>query len=218
MTPTASRPRNRPLALGIPDCRHLHVPREPLARRDAAEDGGLPAGVRRDVVDARRARVARGLVGGRARDRQPAGADPRRGDRTPSRCTRTSRSRRGSSRSCFTYDGPRRKIVMTELEFPSNHYLFEGFRRYGAEIVYVPSADPIRLDLAALPRRDRRADAARAAVAGAVQERLHHRRARGDREGAPRRGARHPRRLPGGRHGADGSRRAGTPTSRSAAR
>src|SRR6516164_5324009 len=23
--------------------------------------------------------------------------------------------------SCFTYDGPRRKIVMTDLEFPSNH-------------------------------------------------------------------------------------------------
>jgi len=49
--------------------------------------------------------------------------------------------------SCFTFAGPRRKIVMTELEFPSNHYLYEGFRRYGAEIVYVPSADPIRLDL-----------------------------------------------------------------------
>lgn len=49
--------------------------------------------------------------------------------------------------SCFTYGGPRRRIVMSELEFPSNHYLFEGFRRYGAEIVYVPSADPIRLDL-----------------------------------------------------------------------
>lgn len=49
--------------------------------------------------------------------------------------------------SCFSFDGPRRKIVMTELEFPSNHYLFEGFRRYGAEIAYVPSADPIRLDL-----------------------------------------------------------------------
>jgi kynureninase len=48
--------------------------------------------------------------------------------------------------SCFTYEGPRRKIVMSELEFPSNHYLFEGFRRYGAEIVYVPSSDPIRLD------------------------------------------------------------------------
>jgi kynureninase len=48
--------------------------------------------------------------------------------------------------SCFSYDGPRRRIVMSELEFPSNHYLFEGFRRYGAEIVYVPAADPIRLD------------------------------------------------------------------------
>ena len=49
--------------------------------------------------------------------------------------------------SCFSYDGPRRRIVMSDLEFPSNHYLFEGFRRYGAEIVYVPAPDPIRLDL-----------------------------------------------------------------------
>lgn len=48
--------------------------------------------------------------------------------------------------SCFAYHGPRRRIVMSELEFPSNHYLFEGFRRYGAEIVYVPAADAIRLD------------------------------------------------------------------------
>src|SRR6187397_2880841 len=49
--------------------------------------------------------------------------------------------------SCHTFDGRRNKIVMTDLEFPSNMYLFEGFRRYGAEIVYVPSSDPIRLDL-----------------------------------------------------------------------
>jgi kynureninase len=49
--------------------------------------------------------------------------------------------------SCFSFDGPRRRIVMSDLEFPSNHYLFEGFSRYGAEIVYVPSADPVRLDL-----------------------------------------------------------------------
>ncbi|WP_263946342.1 hypothetical protein, partial [Lactococcus petauri] len=35
--------------------------------------------------------------------------------------------------SCFMYDGTRRKIVMTDLEFPTNMYLFEGFRRYGAE-------------------------------------------------------------------------------------
>ena len=49
--------------------------------------------------------------------------------------------------SCFSYDGPRRTIVMSDLEFPSNHYLFEGFRRYGADIRYVPSSDPIRLDV-----------------------------------------------------------------------
>jgi kynureninase len=49
--------------------------------------------------------------------------------------------------SCFRYDGPRRKIVMTDLEFPTNMYLFEGFRRYGAEIEYVPSAGPMRTDL-----------------------------------------------------------------------
>jgi kynureninase len=50
--------------------------------------------------------------------------------------------------SCFTYDGPRRKIVLTSLEFPTNIYLFEGFRRYGAEVVVVPGHDDgIRTDL-----------------------------------------------------------------------
>jgi kynureninase len=46
--------------------------------------------------------------------------------------------------SCFSFEGPRRKIVMQDLDFPTNHYLFEGFRRYGAEIVSVPSTDSIR--------------------------------------------------------------------------
>ena len=49
--------------------------------------------------------------------------------------------------SCFTYDGPRRKIVLTSLEFPTNIYLFEGFRRYGADVVIVPGEDAIRTDL-----------------------------------------------------------------------
>jgi len=49
--------------------------------------------------------------------------------------------------SCFRYDGPRRKIVLTDLEFPTNMYLFEGFARYGAEIVYVPSSNRISNDL-----------------------------------------------------------------------
>jgi kynureninase len=49
--------------------------------------------------------------------------------------------------SCFRYDGARRKIVLTELEFPTNMYLFEGFARYGAEIVYVPSSNRICNDV-----------------------------------------------------------------------
>jgi kynureninase len=49
--------------------------------------------------------------------------------------------------SCFTYDRPRRKIVLTDLEFPTNIYLFEGYRRFGADIVYVPSDDGMRTKL-----------------------------------------------------------------------
>lgn len=45
--------------------------------------------------------------------------------------------------SCFTFDGPRNRIVLQDLDFPTNHYLFEGFRRQGAEIVYVPSDNRI---------------------------------------------------------------------------
>jgi kynureninase len=49
--------------------------------------------------------------------------------------------------SCFRYDGPRRKIVLTDLEFPTNIYLFDGFRRYGADLVIVPSDNGIRTNL-----------------------------------------------------------------------
>jgi kynureninase len=49
--------------------------------------------------------------------------------------------------SCHRYDGARRRIVMADLEFPSNMYLFEGFRRYGAEVVYVNSDDAMRTRL-----------------------------------------------------------------------
>lgn len=47
--------------------------------------------------------------------------------------------------SCYRYDGARNKIVMSELDFPTNHYVYEGFRKYGANIVYVPARDRIRL-------------------------------------------------------------------------
>jgi kynureninase len=46
--------------------------------------------------------------------------------------------------SCFSFDGTRRRIVMQDLDFPTNHYLFEGFGRFGAEIVYVKSDDTVR--------------------------------------------------------------------------
>jgi kynureninase len=49
--------------------------------------------------------------------------------------------------SCYRYDGPRRKVVLTDLEFPTNMYLFEGFRRYGADITYVESRNGLRTDL-----------------------------------------------------------------------
>jgi kynureninase len=49
--------------------------------------------------------------------------------------------------SCHSYEGRRRNIVMSELEFPSNMYLFEGFRRYGAQTVYVPAPDGVRVPL-----------------------------------------------------------------------
>jgi kynureninase len=52
--------------------------------------------------------------------------------------------------SCFTYEGARRRIVLQDLDFPTNHYLFEGFRRYGAEIVYVKSGSSVRAPIDSL--------------------------------------------------------------------
>ena len=46
--------------------------------------------------------------------------------------------------SCFDFKAPRNRIVLQDLDFPSNHYLFEGFRKYGAEIDYVKSDDFVR--------------------------------------------------------------------------
>lgn len=46
--------------------------------------------------------------------------------------------------SCFSFDGPRRRVIVQDLDFPSNHYLFHGFARYGAEVVTVASDDGVR--------------------------------------------------------------------------
>ena len=41
--------------------------------------------------------------------------------------------------SCVSFEGSRRKVVLQDLDFPTNHYLYEGFRRFGAEPAYVRS-------------------------------------------------------------------------------
>src|SRR5437764_3096978 len=49
--------------------------------------------------------------------------------------------------SCFDFRGPRNKIVMTDLEFPSVQYFYHGQRRFGARIELVPADNAIRFDL-----------------------------------------------------------------------
>src|SRR5215469_1071257 len=49
--------------------------------------------------------------------------------------------------SCFDFRGPRNKIVMTGLEFPSIQYFYHEQRRQGARVELVPSDDPVRFDL-----------------------------------------------------------------------
>jgi kynureninase len=49
--------------------------------------------------------------------------------------------------SCFDFRGPRNKIVMTDLEFPSIQYFYHEQRRLGARVELVASSDPVRIDI-----------------------------------------------------------------------
>ena len=49
--------------------------------------------------------------------------------------------------SCFDFRGPRNKVVMVELEFPSIQYFYHEQRRLGARVEIVPTPDHIRIDL-----------------------------------------------------------------------
>ncbi len=49
--------------------------------------------------------------------------------------------------SCFDFRGPRNKVVMTNLEFPSIQYFYHEQRRNGARVELVASSDPVRFDL-----------------------------------------------------------------------
>jgi kynureninase len=52
--------------------------------------------------------------------------------------------------SCFDFRGPRNKIVMVELEFPSIQYFYHGQRSHGARVEVVPTPDNVRIDLGKL--------------------------------------------------------------------
>ncbi|HET8925704.1 MAG TPA: aminotransferase class V-fold PLP-dependent enzyme [Candidatus Acidoferrum sp.] len=49
--------------------------------------------------------------------------------------------------SCFDFHGPRNKVVMVELEFPSIQYFYHEQRRHGARVEVIPTPDHIRIDL-----------------------------------------------------------------------
>jgi kynureninase len=46
--------------------------------------------------------------------------------------------------SCVSFEAPRNRVLLQDLDFPTNHYLYEGFRRYGAEPVYVTSDSTVQ--------------------------------------------------------------------------
>ena len=49
--------------------------------------------------------------------------------------------------SCFDFRGPRNKVVMTDLEFPSIQYFYHEQRRLGARVELVANSNPVRIDL-----------------------------------------------------------------------
>jgi kynureninase len=49
--------------------------------------------------------------------------------------------------SCFDFRGPRNKIVMSSLEFPSIQYFYHEQRRHGARVEIVAASDDVHLDL-----------------------------------------------------------------------
>jgi kynureninase len=49
--------------------------------------------------------------------------------------------------SCFDFRGPRNKVVMVDLEFPSVQYFYNEQRRNGARVETIPTPDDIRIDL-----------------------------------------------------------------------
>lgn len=54
----------------------------------------------------------------------------------------------GTVASCLDWSAKRNKVVYSDLEWPSSHYLWQGQRRLGADVVVVPSeGDGVRLNV-----------------------------------------------------------------------
>jgi kynureninase len=49
--------------------------------------------------------------------------------------------------SCFDFRGPRNKVVMVEMEFPSIQYFYHEQKRFGARVEVVTTPDAVRIDL-----------------------------------------------------------------------
>src|SRR5271165_87153 len=52
--------------------------------------------------------------------------------------------------SCLDFSGPRNKVVYSDLEFPTVHYVWQAQARRGARLEVVVSPDGIRVDVGAL--------------------------------------------------------------------
>src|SRR5216684_8155017 len=49
--------------------------------------------------------------------------------------------------SCFDFHGPRNKVVLVDLEFPSIQYFYNEQARFGARVETIPSEDGIHIPL-----------------------------------------------------------------------
>lgn len=52
----------------------------------------------------------------------------------------------GRVATCFNYQSPRTRVIISDLEFPTVAFLWQNFRRYGAEMIIVPSQDGCSID------------------------------------------------------------------------
>jgi kynureninase len=51
--------------------------------------------------------------------------------------------------SCMSFDGPRRKVILSELDFPTDGHVWLAQQRRGAELVWLRSEDGLTIPLAA---------------------------------------------------------------------